>query len=90
MATGINIGYSCLQLWVKAVDGEDCFKPDYSILDNYIKSLQTIENKESIYYYLTALKEELLALKAQIKSHKNKYDNLLFKIDSSNVLECIS
>ena len=32
----------------------------------------------------------MVALKTKIKTHKNKFDNILFKIDDSNILECIS
>lgn len=91
LETGIILSLTCLQLWVKAINSssEDCYKPDYSTLDRYIKDLGMIEKKESIYHYLTELRASLVALKSKIKTHKNNYDNLLFKVDSSNVLECI-
>lgn len=47
LETGINLTYSCLQFWCKALDPntEDCYKPDYSILDGYIKELNQIDHK---------------------------------------------
>lgn len=89
---GIDLHHFCLQMWLKAVDSyaEDHYIPDYAVLTNYINKLSIIDKKEWIGHYLTEFAKEINSAKDKIKSCKTKLSNILFKVDSTNIFDCIS
>jgi hypothetical protein len=54
-----------------------------------LQKLSAIEKKGAVYHYLTPLATTLGTLKTKIKKHKNTYDNLMFKVEKGNVLDCL-
>lgn len=85
--TGIDLRALLIQFWVKAIcpDAEEYYKPDYSTLSKYIKTLDYVEKKEWIGHYLIEFRQNILKIRDKIKSHKNLIDNTLFRVDSSNI-----
>lgn len=85
--TGIELRALLIQFWLKAIcpDAEEYYKPDYSTLNKYIKTLDYVEKKEWIGHYLIEFRQNILKIRDKIKSHKNVIDNTLFKVDSNNV-----
>lgn len=77
---------------MKAVcaEAEDYYKPDYSVLNKYLKTLELAEKKEWVGYYAVAFRKAIVAIKEKIKAHKALIDNTLFKVDSSNIWTCLA
>ena len=92
LSTGIDLQALLLHLWVKAVcaEAEDYYRPDYSILNKYLKTLELAERKEWVGYYAVGFRKAVVSTKEKIKAHKALIDNTLFKVDSSNIWTCIA
>lgn len=77
---------------MKAVcaEAEDYYKPDYSVLNKHLKTLELAEKKEWVSYYAVPFRKAIVAIKEKIKAHKALIDNTLFKVDSSNIWTCLA
>lgn len=92
LSTGIDLQALLLHLWVKAVsaEAEDYYRPDYSVLSKYLKTLELAERKEWVGYYAASFRKAAAAIRELIKAHRALVDNTLFKVDSSNIWDCLA